>query len=77
MSHSNDSIWLITGILGAGKSTIAREIARRLPKSAYIEVDLLRRMVVSGRVGPGQEPLDESDAQLVLGAHHAHFLQTP
>ena len=74
MSHPNDSVWLISGIPGAGKSTIAREIAGRLPKSAHIEVDLLREMVVSGGLKPGQEPLAESDAQLALGAHHGALL---
>ncbi len=74
MFHPNDSIWLVSGILGVGKSTIAREIAGQLPKSAHIEVDLIRRMIVSGSLGPGQDPLPESDAQLVLGAHNAALL---
>ena len=69
-----ESVWLITGIPGAGKSTVAREIAGRLPRSAHVEVDLLREMVVSGYAAPGQEPLSESDAQLELGARNAALL---
>ena len=74
MPTAGDSVWLISGIPGAGKSTISREIARQFPKSAHIEVDLLREMVVSGYLAPGQGPLAESDAQLVLGAHNAALL---
>lgn len=69
-----DSVWLVTGIPGAGKSTVARELAGRLPRSAHVEVDLVRHMVVSGYVVPGQEPLADSDAQLDLGARNAALL---
>ena len=70
----SDSVWLITGIPGAGKSTVSREIARQFPRSAHVEVDRVREMVVSGRMNPGQEPLAESDAQLALGARNAALL---
>ena len=43
-------------------------------KSAHIEVDWLREMVVAGYLAPGQEPLAESDAQLELGAQNAALL---
>ncbi|MDE2837285.1 MAG: AAA family ATPase [Chloroflexota bacterium] len=69
-----DSIWLITGIPGVGKTTVSRELAARLGASAHIEVDLVREMVVSGYLAPGQEPLAVSDAQLDLGAHNAALL---
>ena len=74
MPAPSDSVWLITGIPGAGKSTVSRELAQRFPSSAHVEVDLLREMVVSGNLKPGQEPLAESDAQLELGAHNAALL---
>ncbi len=74
MPAPSDSVWLITGIPGAGKSTVSRELARQFPSSAHVEVDLLRDMVVSGNLGPGQEPLTESDRQLALGAHNAALL---
>ena len=74
MPAPGDSVWLITGIPGAGKSTVSKGIARQLARSAHIEVDLVREMIVSGRLDPGQEPLAESDAQLELGAHNAALL---
>ncbi len=68
------SVWLVTGIPGAGKSTVSRELAGRLPRSVHIETDLVREMVVSGYLEPGQGPIAESNAQLVLGAGNAGLL---
>ena len=68
------NVWLITGVPGAGKTTVARELAGRFPRSAHIEVDLLRDMVASGYAGPGEPPLAESNAQLALGARNAALL---
>ncbi|MBM0237656.1 hypothetical protein JNW88_11680 [Micromonospora sp. ATA32] len=51
---------LITGIMAAGKSTVAELLARRLPRSVHLREDIFRRTVVKrpggddrGRVGPG------------------------
>ena len=74
MPHLSESVWLITGIPGSGKSTVSRQFAEKLPRSAHIEVDLLREMIVSGYLNPGQEPLTDSDAQLSLGAHNGALL---
>ena len=74
MPPITNSVWLISGIPGAGKTTVSRMLCEEFPKSAHIEVDRLREMVVAGYLAPGQELLAESDAQLELGAQNAALL---
>lgn len=69
-----DCIWLITGIPGSGKTSVSRALSERLPRSAHIEVDRLREIIVGGYLAPGQKPLAESDAQLELGAQNGALL---
>lgn len=59
-------IILITGIMAAGKSTVAQALAERLPKSVHVRGDLFRRMVVSGREDMSATPSDEAVRQLHL-----------
>lgn len=59
-------IILITGLMAAGKSTVAQRLAERLPRSVHLRGDLFRRLIVNG-----QAPLDftlspEAVAQLHL-----------
>ena len=61
-----DEAWLITGIPGAGKSTIARMLARSFPRAAHVEGDLVGLQIVSGYVWPGQEPEEEALRQMRL-----------
>lgn len=42
-------IILITGIMAAGKSTVAEALAARLPTSVHLRGDVFRRMIVNGR----------------------------
>ncbi|MEV7239508.1 AAA family ATPase, partial [Streptomyces sp. NPDC051020] len=43
------AVVLITGVMAAGKSTVAQALAERLPRAVHVRGDVFRRMVVSGR----------------------------
>ena len=69
VAHVSDlegSVFLVTGIPAAGKSTVADELARRFGRSVHVRGDVFRRMVVSGRVAMSHSPLPEAWAQLRL-----------
>jgi predicted kinase len=59
---------VVTGIMAAGKSTVARLLAERFPKGVHIEADVLQRMVVSGEewVNHPGVPTGEAANQLRL-----------
>ncbi|HEU5318467.1 MAG TPA: AAA family ATPase [Chloroflexota bacterium] len=66
--------WLVTGIPGAGKSTISRVLAGRFRRGAHLEGDRLGDMIVGGLVHPGQAPREESDRQSLLVINHLCLL---
>lgn len=71
-----EPVMIVTGPAGAGKSTVARELCRRFPRAAHIEVDLLRHMVVSGFASPvpGQSDPEIAAAQSHLATVNAATL---
>jgi dephospho-CoA kinase len=50
---------IVTGMPGAGKSTVTRLAAELLPQAARMDGDFVNRLVVSGRVWALGEPADE------------------
>jgi chloramphenicol 3-O-phosphotransferase len=61
------AIVVISGMQGAGKTTVARRLATRLPNCAHIEADELTKLIVSGRRWPeAREMSAEASLQLRL-----------
>jgi chloramphenicol 3-O-phosphotransferase len=60
------AVYLITGPMAAGKSTVARLLASRFLRGVHVEGDVFRRNVVSGLVEMTPEPSADALAQLRL-----------
>lgn len=63
---SEPSVVIITGIQAAGKTTVGRLLAQALPRAAFIDGDVLARMVLSGSEGMTPTPSGEAVRQLHL-----------
>ena len=59
-------IYLITGLMASGKSTVAQLLAQRLEKAVHLRGDVFRRMIVSGREDMRENPPDEAVDQLYM-----------
>ena len=68
------AVLVISGIPGAGKSTIAAIVAGRLARSVHIEAEVIQRFVVGGSVWPDGEPQEEAMRQLRLRGRHVAML---
>ena len=51
---------IVSGMPGAGKSTVTTLAARLLPRAAQVKGDAVNQMILSGRVGFMGEPADEA-----------------
>ena len=58
-------VFVITGQLSAGKSTIARAVLERFPFGYHVDVDGIREMVTNGLASP-LEWTDETSRQFAL-----------
>jgi chloramphenicol 3-O-phosphotransferase len=60
------TVIVVTGVMAAGKSTVAQGLAEALPRAAHVRGDVFRRMIVSGRVDMDPSDPAEAVAQLWL-----------
>lgn len=70
MQEAGRHIFLITGIMASGKSTVAQLLAERLKKSVHVRGDSFRKMIVRGRV----EMLPDSDTEAIEQLRLRHQL---
>jgi adenylate kinase family enzyme len=60
------SIYMITGVMASGKSTIAELLAKKIDKSVHLRGDIFRKMIVSGREEMSENSTEEALIQLNL-----------
>ena len=61
------ALFVVSGMQGAGKTTVAALLARRFTRGAHVSADVLQRMIVSGTAWKtGRDPEEDADAQLRL-----------
>ncbi len=60
------AIYIVTGVMAAGKSSIAEALARRLDKSVHLRGDVFRRMIVNGQVDMSENPSEAALSQLEM-----------
>ena len=68
------AIFILSGIPGAGKTTVSRLLAGRFERGVHLEADLLQQMIVTGGLWPDGEPRDEAMRQLRLRGRHVCLL---
>jgi len=59
-------LYVITGVMASGKSTVAEALAKQLPRAIHLRGDVFRKMIVSGREEMSENPSDEAMRQLLL-----------
>lgn len=68
-------ITIVSGIPGAGKTTVSRLLAEQWPRSVHLEGDRIgAEFIVRGMLHPGEDPADESEAQLLLRRRNTALL---
>ena len=59
-------IYLITGLMASGKTTVAQALAERFPESVHLKGDAFRRMIVHGQERMSFELSEAAASQLEL-----------
>lgn len=59
-------LFIITGAMAAGKSTVGEALARSFPKSVHLRGDIFRKMIVNGAAEMGPALSEDAQAQLTL-----------
>lgn len=57
---------IVTGVPGAGKSTVSRGLAHEFPRAARVAADDLNAMILSGAVWPLGQPASDARRQIDL-----------
>jgi adenylylsulfate kinase-like enzyme len=73
MIFPSPAVFVITGQLAAGKSTLAHALLERFPFGYHVDMDGIREMVSSGFASP-LTPSDETTRQFRLAFHGAAAL---
>jgi predicted kinase len=69
------AVFVVSGMQGAGKTTVAALLARRFARGVHVSADDLQRMIVSGVAWKSQRDAeDEPDRQLKLRLHNMCLL---
>lgn len=74
VTWNEPAVVVVSGIQAAGKTTVGRMLARRLPRAAFIDGDVLARMVVSGHAEMSRQPSADAVRQLLLRYQQAALL---
>jgi adenylylsulfate kinase-like enzyme len=74
MTSSVLGVLLISGVPGAGKTTVSRIIVRKLERSALIQGDEIHDLVVAGRKYQAEGPSDEVERQMRLRDRNVSLL---
>jgi predicted kinase len=62
----SQAVFVLTGVMSAGKSTVPQLLAERFSKAAHIRGDVFRRMIVAERRDMTSDADSETDDQLAL-----------